>query len=736
MQYFKKARWIWCAEAADVNAYAVFEQKFTAIKTKERAVLRISADSQYFVTLNGTTVGLGQYADYPAYKVFDEYDVTELLRNGENTLKVTGYCTVTESSVYRFGTAGVLFELCAGEEVLAYSQAGVPCAPHSCYRSGKIENITGQLGYTFDYDATAQPLSFAPAIEVNGSYALNLRPIQKLTILPRRETRLKTVGVWQDTASGTPAQRMQYAPIAYRSLYSMTDRSKRPTFPDREGVLFHMRESEQADGIYMLIDLEKECAGLIEIELQTEDKCEILIGWGEHVEDLRVRTSVGGRNFGARYIAHSGRQRFTHLYKRSGLRYMQLFVRARSVRLFYAGMYETVYPFSKTPFFKTADRLHTRIYEVCRETLIQSAHEHYEDCPWREQALYTMDSRNQMLCGYYAFGEYDMPRESIRLLSMGMREDNLLELCAPARCTVTIPSFSAMFIVQLQEYLMFSGDKEFCREMLPTALRIADNFLSLRNDDGLIPMWEGRPPYWNFYEWSQGMDGSMTQLPLSCRNTPAEVRVDAPMNCFAVLAFDRLAQLMKVLGEDGSRYERAADRLRAAVHARFWSEAEGYYYSFANGDIRWHGAQLTQALAVCSGVCPEDKIDRLLPRLTDNSLVEVTLSYSIFQFDALLKRPEVYSRWVFDHVAEVWGYMLERGATTFWETIKGAEDFSDAGSLCHGWSAVPLYLYYAYAMGIKPTAPGFKVDFLSPVRSGMYELSARVVRPDGEILDF
>lgn len=34
-------------------------------------------------------------------------------------------------------------------------------------------------------------------------------------------------------------------------------------------------------------------------------------------------------------------------------------------------------------------------------------HEHYEDYPWREQALYAFDSRNQALYGYYAFGNYD-----------------------------------------------------------------------------------------------------------------------------------------------------------------------------------------------------------------------------------------------------------------------------------------------------------------------------------------
>ena len=40
-----------------------------------------------------------------------------------------------------------------------------------------------------------------------------------------------------------------------------------------------------------------------------------------------------------------------------------------------------------------------------------------------------------------------------------------------------------------------------------------------------------------------------------------------------------------------------------------------------------------------------------------------------------------------------WGHMLDEGATSFWETILGEADFEGAGSLCHGWSAVPIYIF-------------------------------------------
>jgi hypothetical protein len=37
--------------------------------------------------------------------------------------------------------------------------------------------------------------------------------------------------------------------------------------------------------------------------------------------------------------------------------------------------------------------------------------------------------------------------------------------------------------------------------------------------------------------------------------------------------------------------------------------------------------------------------------------------------------------------------MIDAGSTTVWETINGSVDFDNAGSLCHGWSAVPIYVY-------------------------------------------
>ena len=62
-------------------------------------------------------------------------------------------------------------------------------------------------------------------------------------------------------------------------------------------------------------------------------------------------------------------------------------------------------------------------------------------------------------------------------------------------------------------------------------------------------------------------------------------------------------------------------------------------------------------------------------------------------YDALLSVGDDYKDYVIKDIEDKYGYMLSCGATTFWETIEGWHAFSSAGSLCHGWSALPIYYF-------------------------------------------
>ena len=110
---------------------------------------------------------------------------------------------------------------------------------------------------------------------------------------------------------------------------------------------------------------------------------------------------------------------------------------------------------------------------------------------------------------------------------------------------------------------------------------------------------------------------------------------------------------------------------------------------------------LTQSLAMLCGAAEGMDTSVMLEAMATNGkttvgidLVPNTLSMNAFRFDALIAvDKEKYAPIILAELDRDYLYMLRRGATTFWETILGADDFGDAGSLCHGWSALPVYYY-------------------------------------------
>jgi hypothetical protein len=357
-------------------------------------------------------------------------------------------------------------------------------------------------------------------------------------------------------------------------------------------------------------------------------------------------------------------------------------------------------------------------------------HDHYEDCPWREQALYAMDARNQALAGYYCFGNYDFAANSIKLLGQGYNEsDGFLELCAPARVSITIPSFSLAWILMLNDHLMYAGDREFTKSQLPIAHRILETCNRL-SSGSLIGTPQG-PRMWNFYEWAPGLDGSGPHASKAVN----ENLMEAPLNLFYLLALDATANMARQCGEDPAPFETRAAALRTAFADTFWDNQQKAFLTRTGDGQPPHYAELTQALAILVDVVPQGELNGLRERLAadNNGLVPCTISHTLYKFEALLAADDKYASRVFELIKRDWGYMLSQGATSFWETIDGASAFGNAGSLCHGWSGVPAWFYGAYILGVKPTEPGFAKYERNPVHGVFDKAEGKVPTPNGVI---
>ncbi len=673
MKAFEKAKWIWNQHCPLVNAYAEFITEFT-----QGDILHIACDGNYALYVNDALLGFGQYPGYEDMQFFDAYRLDECVKAERNCLRILVHHPGRDTSTYRNAPAGVIFEVFSHEKTVAVSGEETLSRPSLVYDMGEeVGIVSPQLGFTFGMDLTREGGCFTRSVQVNRSLEFAARPVKKLQLDTNTPVQAVMLGTFTDTKTeGTAAQRMYAAQmdVCTQEVHSL---------PVEAGLAL---ESPEGDGCLVILDLGREDAGILSLDITVPKACELIVGWGEHLADGRVRTHIGNRNFAASIRLKAGRNQILNPLLRLGMRYLQIHIYAKNCCVHYAGIRPTPYPLEEAKPAPIRGGLHEKIYDICVRTLVLCMHEHYEDCPWREQAFYSMDSRNQMLCGYHAFGETEFPRASLRLMAHSLREDGLLELCSPARVPITIPSFSAIFPVMVWEYLEFSDDEALVRELLPTLEQIANTFISRIAEKGLISPFSGSQ-YWNFYEWQDGLEGYDA-------DTQMEHRFDAPLGAFVLMGLEALGKICDRLEKKHSMQQHCA-QLREGLQS-FWNEELRCYASFQKKGKNSYYCELTNALMLYAQAVPEKRISSVQRALMGGSLLPVTLSHSIFKYDALLDDAENMD-WVLHDIEKLWGSMLEKGATTFWETIEGESAFDNAGSLCHGWSAIPVHIYHRIA---------------------------------------
>ena len=643
MQLFQQAKWIWLADRDGRRPLSFPDQyvEFTdQIDYRGNPItLYLSCDSDYILFVNGSYVASNQYGDHPHYKIYDTVDLTPHLAPGANQLRILVHHWGIETSRYVPAPAGLIYEVYAGDTLIACSSQGVQSAQSTAYRNGQPVTVSGQLGLTFSYNAARVGEEvFAPSQEVEKICTFYPRPIPKHRVLDRHPFKAVTA----------------LSPTHY------------------------------------LVDLGEEAVGLPTLELFSQTEQTLTVAWGEHIADGGVRMKLGGRNFYYEYKTHCGLNRFTDYMLRLGCRYLELFAEA-PITLHYAGILPTVYEVEEIP-FSIDHPLHARIYQICINTLRLCMMEHYVDCPWREQALYAYDSRNQMLCGYYAFAGGNAPyaRANLRLIGMDRRADGMLSICHPAGMDLVIPSYSLYYFLQMKEYADYTGDLSLAEEMLPKLCSVADVFLK-NMENGLLNSFSGAN-YWNFYDWSPYLEGT---LGISQAAEP-----DLCLNCLFVLALDCLESLTQRL-QHPFPYAGIADALREQIRNAFFTDTGVFTLHRGKDEYTFLG----NSLAILAKAAHGEAARIICRRLTDGSMSECSLAMKILQYDALCAvDAAAFGDFIFSDIEKNYRPMVESGGTTVWETVVGEADFGGAGSLCHGWSAIPIVFYHRLGNAL-PGAP-------------------------------
>lgn len=740
------ARWIWITDTeTGVNQYACFRHSFTLSRPPREARLCISADSDYQVFINGTEVYGRQFSDYPRHRSADCYEVGHLLRRGLNAIAILAYYRGEDSSEYRKGKAGLIVQL-DFDSTRIVSNKTWTCRRSPSFESGPLPRVTLQMGFTAQYDARKEDewisATYKPGKEWKTAQELSGPTNGYWHCIYPRVLPQMTRGAFHpasNIAHGTfyrPATAVNLVPaLAMAADY----KNVRRTWPSEQvkPLVFTPPKNPANEGGCLVADLGKESFGLLRIRLEAPEGTVVDISHGEQLEDMGVRSAPGYRRFADRYICRKGMNDFTLPFRRLGCRYFEVHIsRFRTpVHVHAVGLWPLEYPVNERSVFKSADMLLDRMHAVSIKTLRLCMGDHYFDCPWREQSLYAYDSRNQALYGYYAFGEYDYPQQSFRLLGWGRRDDGLLDLCAPARnaSNTTIPIFSLSWISAVRDHYLFSGRPTLFREFLPTIEGILKSALN-RPDTrtGLYNIFDG-PGYWSFYEWAPGLTHKEEPL----LGPKGKFRIDAPHNLYLMEAMNSYADLLTYDNRlaEVAQWRQQAKQLGVAIQRTFWNPESQRFATYADRNTHWHYSTGVQALAIWNGLVQGSMQSQLQNQLfAETDMVPMTLSIMGYGIQAMRGIPLELQEVLLNFARRIFGRMLFEGSTSLWEVFENKDDaFAEAGSLCHGWSAMPLWLTHAYILGVEPTSPGFRTFAVTPHLCGLPAAEGTVPTPSGPI---
>jgi alpha-L-rhamnosidase len=167
---------------------------------------------------------------------------------------------------------------------------------------------------------------------------------------------------------------------------------------------------------------------------------------------------------------------------------------------------------------------------------------------------------------------------------------------------------------------------------------------------------------------------------------------------------------------DAARFTTLADRLKKALNEKFYNKDKGYYDN---------GSQTSCVLPLAFDLVPQGQRDRvfqqLVRKITDETHGHVGTGLIGGQWlNRVLTaggRPDLVYGFATHRDYPSWGYMVEKGATTFWELWNGdtADPAMNSGNHVMLVGDLVIWLYEDLA-GIKPDPqkPGFKHIVMQP----------------------
>ncbi len=485
---------------------------------------------------------------------------------------------------------------------------------------------------------------------------------------------------------------------------------------------------------YVIVDFGKTIIGYVEIDF--EGKNAFVDSIFDVTENLKDFEFQGDWAYTVERLATSDKMEsgFFRNYRRRAFRYLKLIfkgnLKINSIKVRVCMCQENV-----TGWFKCNDSLLNDIWQVGKYTFHLIKQQEYESCPRNEMLFFSGDGVVSALIDNYVFGNCEMLNTSLSLKHEGKAAGISNVECFDR--TVWQWDYFAWRIICIYNYYQNYGKKAFLEKYYNEATRNILWLIERMNDKNLL---------FQIPAFHSTSSSTMIQVDWAC--SVHRLGENAFLNCLLYKSLCCMSELGDKMNDERSEYwGNLATKVKNAINENLYNEEKQAYMDGLGEAI----CQDANVLAVLFGVADKDRAQKVLNTIKENLWSECGSAMA----DRILKNGNLrggistVSPMMSTHEAEawfengkaeegltlirkVWGSMLEKGATTFWEYNPNNKTDKWEHSVCHGWSAGCTYLLSAYVLGVRPIENWQKIIF-APNPCDLSEFSGVVPTEKGFI---
>ncbi len=308
-----------------------------------------------------------------------------------------------------------------------------------------------------------------------------------------------------------------------------------------------------------------------------------------------------------------------------------------------------------------------------------------------------------------------------------------------------LDSFTIWWVVQLGDYLQYSGDIEFVENMMPVARRIMKFVETHTEKDSVLFLTDNYDEKWGM-NW----------------HTPdAATGVEVYANEAYYGALMAMANMERIVANDeaeANSLEDLAEQVKTELVEKFWDDEAGAMLCNSNSPKPDHPADCNVG-ALLFGILDEEKAKRAIEHLNtklqspygtlnsefeDNPYMSQYISPYIMATQAVAFFKNDAGQDALDLIRKAWGHMLDVGGTgTIWEEVglnglpetareTNGLDFTSFLDLSHAWStSIPALSMNV--VGVQPVTEGYTEYSVDPKPLDLEWAQGAVPVPDGYI---